>query len=33
MIARGVPPEAVKLAEERLRALNTAWDEITKARA
>ena len=33
MIARGVPPEAVKLAEERLRALNTAWEEITKARA
>ena len=33
MIARGVPPEAVKLAEERLRALNTAWEQIAKARA
>ena len=33
MLARGVPPEAVKLAQDRLRALNTAWDEISKARA
>lgn len=33
MIARGVPPEAVKLAEDRLRALNQAWEEISKARA
>ena len=28
MIARGVPPEAVKLAEGRLIALNAAWDDI-----
>jgi len=27
-IARGLPPEAVKLAEERVIALNRAWDEI-----
>ncbi len=33
MIARGVPPEAVKLAEDRLRALNTAYDEITRRAA
>lgn len=33
MIARGVPAEAVKLAEDRLRALNKAWEEISKARA
>ena len=33
MLARGVPPEAVKLAEERLRVLNAAWEEISKARA
>ena len=33
MIARGVPAEAVKLAEDRLRALNAAWEEISKARA
>ena len=33
MIARGVPAEAVKLAQDRLRALNAAWDEISKARA
>lgn len=33
MLARGVPPEAVKLSQDRLRALNTAWDEISKARA
>jgi DnaJ like chaperone protein len=32
MIARGVPPEAVKLAEDRLRALNKAWEQISKAR-
>ena len=30
MIARGVPPEAVKLAEDRLRALNAAYEEITR---
>lgn len=28
MIARGVPPEAVVLAERRLIAINEAWDEI-----
>lgn len=28
MIARGVPPEAVKLAERRLIAINQAWGEI-----
>jgi DnaJ like chaperone protein len=28
MIARGVPEEAVKLAEKRLIAINAAWDEI-----
>jgi len=33
MLARGVPPEAVKLSQDRLRARNTAWDEISKARA
>jgi len=32
MIARGVPPEAVKLAEARLRAVNEAWREISSAR-
>lgn len=29
MIARGVPPEAVKLAERRLIAVNAAWAEIS----
>ena len=33
MIARGVPAEAVKLAQDRLCALNAAWEEISKARA
>lgn len=28
MIARGLPPEAVKLAERRLIALNQAWEDI-----
>lgn len=28
MIARGVPEEAIKLAEKRLIAVNRAWDEI-----
>ncbi len=31
--ARGVPPEAVRLAEQRLIGLNAAWDEISRARA
>jgi len=33
MIARGVPKEAVKLAEKRLIAVNRAWEEINEARA
>lgn len=33
MIARGVPPEAVKLAEDRLRAINAAWEEISRLAA
>ncbi|SLN47381.1 molecular chaperone DjiA [Roseisalinus antarcticus] len=33
MIARGVPEEAVKLAEKRLIAVNRAWEEISEARA
>lgn len=33
LAARGVPTEAVRLAEARLVALNTAWDEISRARA
>ena len=31
MIARGVPQEAVKMAEKRLVAINTAWDQIKQA--
>ncbi|MEC7256885.1 MAG: molecular chaperone DjiA [Pseudomonadota bacterium] len=33
MIARGVPEEAVKLAEKRLRDINQAWDDINSAAA
>ena len=33
MIARGVPPEAVKLAERRLIAINAAWAEISTKQA
>lgn len=33
MIARGVPPEAVKLAERRLIDINSAWEEISTRRA
>lgn len=33
MAARGLPPEAVKLAEARLVAVNQAWDEINRKRA
>lgn len=33
MIARGVPEEAVKLAERRLIAINAAWAEISGKRA
>jgi DnaJ like chaperone protein len=28
MIARGVPEEAVRMAEKRLVAINRAWEEI-----
>ncbi|MBC7479583.1 MAG: molecular chaperone DjiA [Pseudorhodobacter sp.] len=33
MMARGVPPEALKLAERRLQAVNEAWDVISKKAA
>ncbi|AWB47951.1 molecular chaperone DjlA [Gemmobacter aquarius] len=33
MIARGVPAEAVKLAERRLIDINAAWEEISNRRA
>lgn len=33
MIARGVPEEAVKLAEKRMIAINRAWEEISEGRA
>lgn len=33
MIARGVPPEAVVLAERRLIAINSAWEEIQERKA
>lgn len=33
MQARGVPPEALKLAERRLIAINAAWEEISRSRA
>lgn len=33
LIARGVPREAVKLAEARLVAINQAWDDLTKLHA
>ena len=33
MIARGLPKEAVKMAETRLIALNRAWDEIQQGAA
>jgi DnaJ like chaperone protein len=33
LAARGVPPEAVQLAEHRLRDINRAWDEIQSRRA
>ena len=28
MMARGVPEEAIKLAQSRLIAINNAWEEI-----
>jgi DnaJ like chaperone protein len=33
LVARGVPEEAVRLAERRLVALNRAWDEIQRMHA
>ena len=33
MLARGVPPEALKLAERRLQVINQAWDSIAARRA
>ena len=33
MQARGVPPEALKMAERRLVAINAAWDAISAGRA
>uniref|UniRef100_UPI003D0AF617 J domain-containing protein n=1 Tax=Sedimenticola sp. TaxID=1940285 RepID=UPI003D0AF617 len=33
LIARGVPEEAVKLAEKRMIAVNHAWDVIQTERA
>ena len=33
MIARGVPEEAIKLAEKRLMAVNEAWDRISEGAA
>ncbi|MBQ2261127.1 MAG: molecular chaperone DjiA [Loktanella sp.] len=32
MIARGVPPEAIKLAERRMVAINRAWEDIQSQR-
>ncbi|QYX55885.1 molecular chaperone DjiA [Roseovarius sp. SCSIO 43702] len=32
MLARGVPEEAIKLAEKRMVAINRAWEEINEAR-
>ena len=31
--ARGVPDEAVRLAEDRLKALNSAWEEVQQRHA
>lgn len=33
LVARGVPEEAVKLAEKRMVAINRAWEEISESRA
>ncbi|WP_375259254.1 TerB family tellurite resistance protein [Citreimonas sp.] len=33
MIARGVPPEAVKLSEKRMIDINRAWEEISRKAA
>ena len=32
-IARGLPPEAVKIATERLAAINAAWERIAAERS
>ncbi|GGH30562.1 DnaJ like chaperone protein [Cribrihabitans marinus] len=32
MVARGVPPEAIQLAERRMADINRAWDELNGAR-
>jgi DnaJ like chaperone protein len=31
-IARGLPPEAVKIATQRLAAVNAAWDRVAAER-
>ena len=31
--ARGLPPEAIRLAEDRLRAVNEAWEAISSRQA
>ena len=33
VIARGLPEEAIKMAEKRLIAVNRAWEEISRDRA
>ncbi len=33
LVARGVPAEAIKLAEHRLRDVNRAWEDIQQSRA
>ncbi len=33
MVARGVPEEAIKLAQARMVAINKAWEDITKSHA
>ena len=33
LIARGLPPEALKMAESRIQAINQAWDAIATQRA
>jgi DnaJ like chaperone protein len=33
MAARGLPPEAIRLAEDRLVDVNRAWEEINRRQA
>jgi DnaJ like chaperone protein len=33
MMSRGVPAEAIRMAEERMVAINRAWEEISRGRA